>query len=608
MSLDTQELRAKYEAERLKRQRTAAPEQQYSTLSEESRFADYAKDPNGDPDFFRDPITDNSDIIIVGAGLGSIVQAVQLCKAGISNFRIIDMAADFGGTWYWNRYPGARCDIESYVYIPLLEELGVVPTERYASGDEIRKILQALATKFGLYEKAIFQTKVIGANWNQSEDCWSIETDRGDSLSSRFLITLLGVFPVPRLANIPGMESFKGKAFHTARWDYDYTGGDSAGGLTGLSDKRVAIVGTGSTGIQIVPPLAEYSKELYVIQRTPVTITFRNNRPTDQAWAESLEPGWQEERMQNFVDSIACKAEVDLVDDGWTHLARRAGPIVQELPPEGTVITDEMKAEAERKDMEAMQEIRDRIAAVVKDQETAEALKPYYPIPCKRPGFSDDYLQTFNRSNVHLVDTGGKGVTRITEESIICGNMEIEVDCIIFATGFDVNSPWKTLHGFDVKGIDGLSLSEKWEHGFKSMHGMHVAGFPNFFPIGYHGNAVSPNYTHGVLKLCENVTYVIEYCLKNNIVKEEVEQSAEDDWVEIMREKDAGSEFLAKCTPGYYNNDGIKPDEGKPTLLSGAYGGGPTDYFNKLQSWRDEGNLKGLKFKYADSQSVFSKL
>ena len=199
--------------------------------------------------------------------------------------RIVEKGGDFGGTWYWNRYPGAQCDTASMVYMPLLEETGHRPTEKYAHAPEILEQCRRIGRQYRLYEKALFQTEVTELRWDDARSRWVVSTSRGDRFTASFVGLGIGPLHVPKLPGIPGIETFKGHAFHTSRWDYDYTGGDPNGApLTGLADMRVAIIGTGATSVQAVPHLARAAKQLLVVQRTPSSVDVRGNAPIDPEW------------------------------------------------------------------------------------------------------------------------------------------------------------------------------------------------------------------------------------------------------------------------------------------------------------------------------------
>ncbi|MEQ1887891.1 MAG: NAD(P)/FAD-dependent oxidoreductase [Alphaproteobacteria bacterium] len=592
LGFDPDALRDKYRFERDKRVR-ADGKAQYREISD--KFAHFIDDPYVDPGFTREPLYDEVDTLIIGGGFGGLLAGVRLREAGVKSLRIIEKGGDFGGTWYWNRYPGAACDIESYIYLPLLEEMNFMPKEKYTHAPEILAYCKQIGLKYNLYENACFQTDVTGMEWDESDCRWIITTNRGDRMKARFVAMSNGPLNKPKLPGIEGIEKFKGHTFHTSRWDYGYTGGDSTGNLTGLNDKRVAIIGTGATAIQCVSHLGAAAKQLYVFQRTPSSVDVRANRPTDPEWAKSLKPGWQKHRIDNFNIIIAGgHQDEDLVGDGWTDIFRNLlGMLASQQETEKT--PKEYAAMSEMADFKKMEEVRARAAAIVKDQATAEALKPYYRQFCKRPTFDDKYLQTYNRPNVTLVDTGGKGVERMTEKGVVAGGKEYEVDCVIFATGFEVGSSYTSRSGYDIVGRGGVRLAEKWADGLSTFHGYYTHGFPNCFFMGFTQTGFPPNFTHMLNEQAQHVAYVIKQAMGHNARSIEPTQEAEDSWVGIMKSKARmGDRFYAECTPGYYNDEG-RPGETGNGFLAGQYGGGADEFYAIVDAWRQEGGMKGLE-------------
>ena len=595
LDYDPDTLKQKYLAERDKRIR-ADGNSQYREITGE--FAHFIEDPYVEPGFTREPLFDEVDVIVIGGGFGGLLAGARLREAGVKKIRMIDRAGDFGGTWYWNRYPGAACDIEGYIYLPLLEELNYIPKEKYSHAPEILAHSQAIGRKFDLYDDALFQTEVTGMQWDEKDAKWIITTNRGDRMKARFVAMSNGPLNKPKLPAMQGIENFKGHTFHTSRWDYDYTGGTCEGNLTGLTTKRVAIIGTGATAVQCIPHLGEGAKHLYVFQRTPSSVDVKNNHLTDPEWAKTLKPGWQKERMDNFNVLVSGgTAEVDLVGDGWTDIFRKlTGILAREegtAPPAASPA--EMAALNELADQQKMEEIRARAAAIVKDPNVAEALKPYYRQFCKRPCFHEEYLPTFNRPNVTLVDTLGKGVDRITEKGIVFDGKEYEVDCIIFATGFEVGTDYTARSGYDIIGRDNMTLSKKWANGLSTFHGFYTNGFPNCFFMGMTQTGLTANIPHMLDEQAGHIAYVIKHAMGHNIKAVEATLEAEQGWVaEIRKMARLGERFYAECTPGYYNNEG-KPGETSNGFLNGQYGGGPVAFFKILENWRKEGELRGLE-------------
>ena len=557
-------------------------------------FSHYVDDPYVEPDFTRAPLTDEVDVVVIGGGFGGLMAAARLKQAGVTDIRIIEKGGDFGGTWYWNRYPGAQCDIESYIYLPLLEETNYVPKEKYSFGPEIRAHARRIGETFDLYANACFQTQIKEVMWLEDDQRWLVTTHRGDAMKARYVAMSNGPLNRPKLPAIPGIEAFEGHTFHTSRWDYGYTGGDTTGGLTSLADKRVAIIGTGATAIQCVPHLGAHAKHLYVFQRTPSSVDVRGNKPIDPDWAKTLTPGWQKRRMDNFNILVAGgHQDVDLVADGWTDIIRSLGAVMAVKQRED-VSPEDLARQAELADFKKMNQIRARVDAIVKDKTTAEALKPWYRQFCKRPTFNDDYLPTFNRPNVTLVDTNGQGVERITTKGLVYDGVEYEVDCIIFATGFEVGTAYTRRAGFDVRGRGGKTLTEHWSDGMKTFHGFYSAGFPNCFHLGLTQTGLTANFPHMLDEQSRHIAEVIRQAISRQARIVEPTSAAEADWVATIHAKALQNRpFLESCTPGYYNNEG-KPDQGGGPA-SDQYGGGAIEFFELVDAWRADGKMTGLQ-------------
>ncbi len=589
LNFDPDALRKKYKEERDKRIRKDG-NNQYKEIAGE--FSNYIDDPYVKEKIVRPPLHDEVEVVVIGGGFAGLLAVGRLKEAGIKNVRIIEKGGDIGGTWYWNRYPGAACDTEAYIYLPLCEELNYMPKSKYAYASEIFAHCKRIANHYNIYDNACLQTEVTDMEWEASTSRWLIKTNQQDAMRAKFVIMCNGPFNRPKLPGIQGISTYKGHTFHTSRWDYSYTGGDAKGNLNKLKDKKVAIIGTGATSIQCIPHLAASAKELYVFQRTPSSIDIRDNRPTDPEWVKNLQPGWQKERMDNFNEATSGKiVEKDLVMDGWTEII---GSLVSLAKFRGTEINPaEIPRLMELADFKKMESIRARVDSIVKDPKTAEALKPYYRQFCKRPCFHDEYLPTFNRPNVFLIDTDGKGVQSINEQGILVEGQLYEVDCIIFATGFEVGTGYTRRAGYDPIGKNGISLSQKWANGIRTLHSFHVHDFPNMFVIGHAHGGYTTSYTHCFDVKAKHLSYIIGECLKKGMKEIEVTPEAEQAWVdEIIRVHRNQEAFQAACTPGYYNN------EGNPSQLAAqnsAYGKGPIAYFEKLDAWREEGSMKGLK-------------
>ncbi|HEX3917195.1 MAG TPA: NAD(P)/FAD-dependent oxidoreductase [Caulobacteraceae bacterium] len=589
LDFDPDALREKYRQERDKRLRADGNEQYVEVKGD---FRHYIDDPYVDPGFTRAPLSDAVDALVIGGGFGGLLAAARLREAGVDRIRIVEKGGDFGGTWYWNRYPGAQCDIESYIYLPLLEETGYVPREKYAFAAEIREHSRRIGEHFDLYKDALFQTEIRDIRWLEDEKRWLVATSRGDSIKARFVVMSNGPLNRPKLPGIPGLDSFKGHSFHTSRWDYGYTGGDSNGGLDRLGDKRIAVIGTGATSIQCVPHLGKAAKQLYVFQRTPSSVDLRGNRPTDPAWAADLQPGWQKHRMENFNTLVSGGAAAeDLVSDGWTDIIRSLISIAAQ-PRETPMSMEEIQAQMELADFRKMNQIRGRVEATVADPAASEALKPWYRQFCKRPTFNDDYLPTFNRPNVTLIDTAGRGVERVTETGLVVDGVEYEVDCIIFATGFEVGTSYTRRSGFEVYGRGGRTLSDHWAKGLRTLHGFYSAGFPNCFHMGVNQSTLTPNFPHLLDEQAHHIAHVVEEAASRQASTIEPTPEAEQGWVQTIHDTARlNLEFRQACTPGYYNGEGKAGAE--DGLFSGLYGPGPIKFFELIRDWR-EGGMEGL--------------
>ena len=587
-------LRQKYLEERDKRLRADGNEQY---LRVAGRLAHYLEDPYT-PLTTRAPITDHVTFAFVGGGFAGLVTGARLVEAGITDVRIIEKGGDFGGTWYWNRYPGAQCDTASMVYIPLLEETGHRPSEKYAHAPEILEQCQRIGRKFGLYDQALFHTEVSAIDWDESRSVWIIGTNRGDAFTAQFVGMGTGPLHVPKLPGIAGIESFKGHSFHTSRWDYDYTGGDPNGGLMErLADKRVAIIGTGATAVQCVPHLARACRELLVFQRTPSSVDVRANAPIDKAWFETIAtPGWQQRWLQNFTDNqTGGNAQEDLVQDGWTDLSRRIREKIMDLSRE-QMTPQNMMAAYEDSDYEKMEEIRARADTLVHDRDTAQKLKAWYRQLCKRPCFHDQFLQAFNTPGTRLVDTDGKGVESITEKGVVVAGVEYEVDCIIYASGFEVGTEYKRRSGFDLTGRNGVKLSEHWANGMRSKHGIHVHGFPNaFFVQPTQGANLISNVPHNLTESGKTIATIVRQARDAQAREVEVTKAAEDAWVALLLTGAGRMIGSLDCTPGYYNNEGQDP--GPRVKLNVGYPAGASAYFKYIDTWRSAGSFEGLEFR-----------
>jgi cation diffusion facilitator CzcD-associated flavoprotein CzcO len=587
---DSEAVRAKYLTERDRR--LVAGRADIRDLDHDEYFARYRDDPFT-PVVDRTPVRDEVDVIVVGGGIAGVTAGAHLRKAGIEKIRIVDQAGGIGGTWYWNRYPGVMCDVESYIYLPMLEELGYVPSQRYAFGEEIRLHLDAVANHFDLVDDALFHTRITRTDWHEDEARWHIRTDRGDQISCRWYVMAVGILNLMKLPSIEGMEDFAGHSFHTARWDYHYTGGGPSQPMTNLKDKVVALVGTGASGIQVLPPLAAAAKQVYVFQRTPSAIGERGNRPTALGFFDTLGPGWQRERMDNFqAIMVGRQVEEDQIDDGWTHHYA----VVNNPPREKGMSLASYIENAEAIDFRIMDE----------DPDKAEILKPYYRYICKRPCFHDEYLSAYNNANVRLIDCPA-GFERITGRGLVVDGVEYEVDTIIYGTGFEPErTPLYRRAGHEVVGREGITLAEKWADGASTLFGMMIRGFPNLFvmPAPTQQAVVTVNYTQLALAGAEFVAGTIKLLDEARVEVFDVSAEAEADWTKkVVDSYVAGTAVMTACTPSRINNEG-HPESINPR--DSNYGGLFGDWFgyrDLLEAWVAEGRLDGLEIEVSSSAS-----
>jgi cation diffusion facilitator CzcD-associated flavoprotein CzcO len=519
-------------------------------------LAKYQIDPYADDGEARAPISDTVECLFIGGGFSALLTAARLRERGVTSIRIVERGADVGGTWYWNRYPGAACDVPAYDYLPLLDEMEYVPSRLYAKGPEIFAHCQAIARRYDLYDLAVFRTTVVSTTWNDAEKLWVLRTDRGDEMKARFVICANGTLSKPKLSKIAGMETFKGHSFHSSRWDYAYTKDD----LSGLADKVVGIIGTGASAVQAIPRLAKAAKALYVFQRTPSSIDFRNDRPTDPEWQAKLRPGWQQARRAK-------------------HIHGRPGDA--EKKAELAALSREEKIRRqENANIDHMMRIHRRIEEVVEDKATAEALKPWYMFMCKRPCFDDEYLPAYNRPNVHLVDTQGKGITEITPEGPVFDSKTYPLDLLIYATGFEVQ---KTGIYNEIRGRDGREINETYSDGLRTLFGVHTHGYPNLFIMGGYQASFQFNLTFMLQTQGDHIAECIKHARDRGYAEIDVSPQTEEWWVQEVIEHRGKTTRNQDCTPGYYNFEGEFNRR-----QDGNYNGGFLQYFTHMQSIRGE--------------------
>jgi len=518
-------------------------------------LAKYEIDPYADGGADRPPISDTVEVLFIGGGFSALLTAARLRERGVESIRIVERGADVGGTWYWNRYPGAACDVPAYDYLPLLDEMEYVPSRLYAKGPEIFAHCQAIARRYDLYDLAVFRTTVISTVWDKDERLWRIGTDRGDTMKARFVICANGTLSKPKLSKIAGMETFAGHSFHSSRWDYGYTGQD----LSGLADKVVGIIGTGASAVQAIPRLAKAAKELYVFQRTPSSIDLRNDRPTDPEWSARLKPGWQAARRMKHLTG----REIDA--------AKKA-----EL---AAMSREEKIRKQENDNIDYMMRIHRRIEEIVEDKATAEALKPWYMFMCKRPCFDDEYLPAYNRPSVHLVDTQGKGITEINAQGPVFEGRTYPLDVLIYATGFEVQ---KTGIYNEIRGRDGREINETYSDGLRTLFGVHTHGYPNLFIMGGYQASFQFNLTFMLQTQGDHIAECIAYAREHGYAEIDVSPESEEWWVQEVIAHRGKTTRNQDCTPGYYNFEGEFNRR-----QDGNYNGGFSQYYTHLTNARE---------------------
>jgi cation diffusion facilitator CzcD-associated flavoprotein CzcO len=519
-------------------------------------LARYESDPFAQSPKPRAAINDTVEVLFIGGGFSALLTAGRLRAKGVESIRIVERGGDVGGTWYWNRYPGVACDVSAYDYLPMLDELGHVPPSFFAKGPEIFAHCQAIARHFDLYKLAVFQTTVTSTTWDAKAKLWRVRTDRGDTMSAKFVICANGTLSKPKLPRIDGLEKFKGYTFHSSRFDYAYTKPD----LSGLKDKVVGIIGTGASAVQIIPRIGRAAKALYVFQRTPSAIDIRDDIPTDPDWAAALKPGWQTERLLKHIRGP------ELTEQQKTDLAALA--------------RDEKIRRQENQNIEHQMRIHARVDEIVKDKATAEALKPWYMHRCKRPCYDDEYLPAFNLPNVHLVDTKGQGITQIDAKGPVFEGHTYPVDLLICATGFEVQ-----VTGIynDIRGENDLALSDKYADGMRTVFGIHSAGYPNLFIMGGYQAPYQFNLTFMLQTQGQHIAECIAHVRKQGHTTIDAKPGTEKWWVDEVIRHRGKTNRNKDCTPGYYNFEG--EDNRRQ---DGNYNGGFHNYYQFMtQAWRE---------------------
>jgi cation diffusion facilitator CzcD-associated flavoprotein CzcO len=622
--VDVLQAEQRYSEERAKRLRDDG-DNQFVDISLSDNFQSFLEDPWAEAAGVKEAkamFPDNRcQLLILGAGWGGLLYAVRMVEAGMrpEDIRIIDSAGGFGGTWYWNRYPGLTCDIESYCYLPLLEETGYVPQHRYAHGEEIRNYANLTAEKFGVADSAVFQTKARKLIWDAKLKEWQVELVQQRQkeqpqileVHAQFVVTVNGPLNWPKLPDVPGILEYKGDIFHSSRWNYALTGGSPEDpSLTKLEGKRVAIIGTGATAVQIIPHLARWASHLYVVQRTPAAVDYFDQRETDPTWFRNnvaTTDGWQRERMRNLHQHFTTEKQppINLVNDGWTGAV---GMVAIAGNASGPKSPEELPAYLQKLhtiDLPRQERIRRRVEQEVKDPILANKLRAWYPSWCKRPTFSNEYLSTFNRDNVTLIDTDGKGLDSVSTDSIVAGGQSYPVDVIICATGF--RAPFKgspaEKANMTIIGRDGAVMSEEWaRNGPSTQHGILDHNFPNLFLSGPWQATLSPNNLFNTDVLAKNSAYILAEAKRKADGKPFAVTStaaAAEEWAAQVMMHSTPMAAIFGCTPSYFNGEGAidrAPAEMQINMArSGLWGHGIEDFVRIVEAWREEGSMQGIE-------------
>ena len=515
--------------------------------------------------------SESVDAVIVGAGLSGLYQLHRLRELGLKA-RILEAADDVGGTWYWNRYPGARCDVESmsysYSFSPELEQEWTW-SEKYPTQPEILRYINHVAERFDLRRDVTFKTRVTSAAYNEATQRWLVITDSGDIVDGQYLIMATGCLSASKRPEVPGLDRYQGRTYHTGHWPHE--GVDFSG-------QRVGVIGTGSSAIQSIPLIAEQAADLTVFQRTPNFSMPAGNRPLSEAEVSEMKAkyrDWREaQRTSTFgvpIENPTRSAhEVEEEErNGRYQQGWEQGNLVAILGAYTDTLTDKAANDT------AAEFVRDKIRQIVKDPELAETLSPRsFPFGTKRPCLDSGYYDTFNQQHVHLVDMRKTPLIEVTDKGVRTSEQEYEFDALVFATGFDAMTG--ALTAVDIRGKNGLSLKEKWAEGPRTYLGLAVAGFPNLFTItGPLSPSVLSNMIVSIEQHVDWVTDCIARLREQGIAEIEATTEAEDAWVEHVAE--VGAYTLYPTADSWYMGSNVP---GKPRVFM-AYIGGVGAYREK---------------------------
>ncbi len=488
------------------------------------------KDTNA-PDSGNHSARTDFDAVVVGAGFGGLYMVYKLRELGYSA-RLYELGSDVGGTWYWNRYPGARCDAPSLQYsYQFSEDLQQdwEWSETYASQAEILRYLNHVTDRFELRPMMRFDTTVTSAIYDEQHLIWTIGTDQGDRVRARFCIMATGCLSVRTTPNFPGLNDFGGEWYHTNAWPHE--GVDFRG-------KIVGVVGTGSTGIQSIPVIAETAAHLKVFQRTAQFSTPARNGPMDKVYEARIKADYAGFRARNYRQPVAMDIVIDRSAPKTFEVSEAERMATYERCWEtgglsfSTAYRDSSLSRAANDDISDF--IRAKIGEIVVDADTARLLQPEHIYACKRPCLDTNYFETYNRPNVTLVDVSQTGVEAITKSGIVANGVEHELDCIVFATGFDAFTG--SLNRIDIRGRNKLALKDKWSAGPRTYLGLSSAAFPNLFTITGPGSpSVLANMVVGIEQHVNWIGECLDYMRTRGYATVEATVQAEDDWVEQVR-------------------------------------------------------------------------
>ena len=521
------------------------------------------------------------DAVVIGAGFAGLGMLRRLREELGMSVQVYETGSGVGGTWYWNRYPGARCDSESYMYCfsfskEMLQDWNW--SGKYPEQPEILSYLNHVADRFDLRRNIQFNTRVTSARFLEDANLWEVETDQGDRVTSQFLITGIGCISSGNVPDIKGLDSFQGEQYHTGSWPHEEV--DFAG-------KRVAVIGTGSSGIQSIPVIARQAEHLTVFQRTPqYTIPARHGTIDRKFLEKTVKPNYDDlmerarwstggfpmDRDERSALEISAAERLEIYEASWAEGGIRF------------LSTSFKDVSTDRRANDTMAEfIRKKIREMVQDPETAEKLMPTdHPFGSKRPLIDTDYFETYNRANVELVDIRHSPIQEITPRGIRTDDQEFEFDMIVFATGFDAMTG--TFFKMDIRGRDGLPLKEKWSEGPKTYLGLQTAGFPNMFMITGPGSpSVLSNMPVSIEQHIDWIADLLQHMREHDIKSVEAEADAEKAWVVHVNEVAEPTMFMQANS--WYLGANIP---GKPRVFM-PYAGGVGTYRKKCNEVADNG-------------------